>query len=180
MNLPRAIFLLLATVPAALADGGMPIGQSEADGLRITLFASPLPVRAGPMDAGVLVQEIPSNRPAAGAEVRLSVRLVAGSTGRPVRMPAWCSTLAAGSDVLATSAHSANKLLVGAYLPLSEPGRWEVAVEVAHRGRVTRAVFPLDVAPPPPPLAAWWPFLAMVPAAIALYAWRARILRRPA
>jgi len=180
MMVRAAIFFLLAAVPVLFADGGLPVGQVEADGLRVTLFASPIPVRAGPLDASVLVQEISSNRPATGAEVRLSARQVGLSTGRPVRMPAWCSSVTPGTAVPATAAHSANKLLVGAYLPLSEPGRWEVTVEVGYRGGVTRAVFPLDVAAPPPPVAMWWPLLAMGPLGVALYAWRARILRRRA
>ncbi len=178
MRLRAAVFLMLAVAPGLFADGGLPVGQVEEDGLRVTLFAAPVPVRAGPLDASVLIQEMPSNRPVTDAEVRMSVRQVGISTGRPVRMPSWCSSVASGTAVPATAAHSANKLLVGAYLALSEPGRWEVTVEVGYRGGVTRAVFPLNVAPPPAPLVTWWPLLAMVPLGVALYAWRARILRR--
>lgn len=180
MRAVLAIVLVLAAVRVGLADGGVPVGQVEADGLRITLFAQPVPLRAGPLDATVLVQDTASNRPVSDAEVRLSARMIGIPTGRTVRLPAWCSASASGVPVPATAAHSANKLLVGAYLPLSEPGRWEVTAEVGHGGRVTRAVFPLDVGSPPPPFLAWWPLLAMVPLGVAVYAWRARILRRDA
>lgn len=159
------------------ADGGRPVGQADADGLRVTLFSASLPVRAGAFDAGVLIQEIPSNRPVANASVTLSARNVGPSPGRPVRMPAWCSSRDPGSEVPATSSHSANKLLLGAYLPLTAPGRWEISVSIRRGATLTRVVFPLDVAPPAPPLGTWWPLVALVPLAIAAYAWRTTFAR---
>jgi len=159
------------------ADGGRPVGQADANGLRVTLFSASLPVRAGAFDAGVLIQEIPSNRPVTDASVTLSARNTSPVASRPVRMPAWCSARDPGSEVPATSSHPANKLLLGAYLPLTAPGRWEITVSIRRGEALTRAVIPLDVAPPAPPLGTWWPLVALVPLAIAAYAWRTTFAR---
>jgi hypothetical protein len=175
MRVPALIFVLTASW--LHADGGRPIGQADADGLRVTLFSSSLPVRAGALDAGVLVQEIPSNRPLADASVTLSARNTGRSQGRPVQIPAWCSSRDPGSEIPATASHSANKLLLGAYLPLPSPGRWEIAVSIRRGETRTRVIFPLDVAPPAPPMSTWWPLIALVPLAIAAYAWRTSFTR---
>lgn len=169
----RLLFIFCLTASWLQADGGRPVGQAEADGLRVTLFAASIPVRAGALDAGVLIQEIPSNLPVTEADVSLSTQNASRSAGPPVRMPAWCSTLSPGSEIPATTAHSANKLLFGAFLPVPASGRWEVAVTIRRGPARTRVVIPLDVAPPATPVATWWPLLAIVPLAVALYAWQA-------
>jgi len=171
-----AVTFLLA-VPALLrADGGVVIGQIDRDGLRVTVFAAPVPIRAGPLDVTLLVQEIPSNQPVPDAVVICSVQKVGPPSPSPVRLPAWCSAIVPGARIPATSAHSRNKLLFGAYLPITEPGRWELTVHLA-RGPVSfSAALPLDVSAPQPPLSTWWPLIALVPAAILLYVWRASLL----
>jgi len=166
---------LLATTSSHLrADGGITVGQAERDGMRVTVFAAPVPIRAGPLDVTLLVQEIPSNRPVTDASVACSVRKLSPPSPSPFRLPAWCSTIAPGSRIPATPAHSRNKLLFGAYLPLTEPGRWELSIHVTRGPANFTSAFPLDVAAPQPLLSIWWPLIALVPAAILLYASRNR------
>ena len=168
------VALLVMASALVHADGGTTVGQIERDGMRVTVFASPVPIRAGPLDVTLLVQEIPSNRPVTDAIVACSVRKLSPPFPGPFRLPAWCSTIAPGSRIPATSAHSRNKLLFGAYLPLTEPGRWELSIHVTRGPANFTSAFPLDVAAPQPLLSIWWPLIALVPAAILLYASRNR------
>lgn len=180
--MPRSIFLtatiaLLLTSSTLLnADGGITIAQIERDGLRVTVFAAPVPVRAGLLDVSFLVQEIPSNRPVGDAGISCSVRKLSPPSPDPVRLPAWCSTITPGTRILATSGHSGNKLLSGAYIPIPEAGRWELSVYVARASGDFTATVPLEVSPPLPPFSTWWPVIALVPCGILLYFWRARLL----
>jgi len=181
MPMPRyfffAVALLVATSSLLRADGGITVGQIERDRLRVTVFAAPVPIRAGPLDVTFLVQEIPSNQPVTDASVACSVQKVGPPSPGAVRLPAWCSTIVPGALIPATAAHSRNKLLSGAYLPLTEPGRWELGVHVARGPARFTAALPLDVSAPQPPLWTWWPLIALVPAAILLYVWRSCLRR---
>ena len=172
-----AIALLLAAPALLRADGGITLGQIDREGLRVTVFAAPVPVRVGPLDVTLLVQEIPSNQPVTDAVISCSVQKVGPPSPVPVRLPAWCSTIAPGASIPATPAHSRNKLLSGAYLPLTEPGRWELNIQVTRGPTSFSASLPLDVAAPQQPLSTWWPLIALVPAAILLYVWRAFLVR---
>ena len=171
--------MLVVLLPLALfADGGVSVGQLKKDSLRVTVFAAPVPIHAGPLDVTVLVQEISSNQPVTDAAIGFSLQKVSPPSPDRVRLPAWCSSSPPGSWVEASSAHSNNKLLSGAYLPLPESGRWQLTLRIT-RGAVdfTESLL-LDVAPPQNLLAVWWPLVALVPLAIALYAWRAALVRR--
>jgi hypothetical protein len=176
----RRIFtaaLFLASSALLRADGGITIGQIDREGLRVTVFASPVPVRAGPLDVTFLVQEIPSNQPVTDAAIVCWVQKLSPPSSNPVRLPAWCSSIAPGTRIPATTAHSSNKILSGAFVPLTEPGRWELEVQVSRGPVDFTAAVPLDVAAPPEPLSTWWPLVALVPCGILLYIWRTLLLR---
>ena len=54
------MFFLHLTLLAAVcchADGGAILARQTINGLGLTVFASPAPLRAGPVDVSVLVQE---------------------------------------------------------------------------------------------------------------------------
>jgi len=171
-----AIALLLTSSSLLNADGGVTIAQIDRDDLRVTVFAAPVPVRAGLLAVSFLVQEIPSNQPVGEAGISCSVRKLSLPSHESVRLPAWCSAITPGTRIPAIAGHSGNKLLSGAYVPIPEAGRWELSVHMAGtRGDYTATV-PLDVSPPLPPFSTWWPVIALVPCAILLYAWRACLL----
>jgi len=171
-----ALAVLAASALPVRADGGVPVGQRDEDGLRVTVFASPVPLRAGAAEIGVLVQE--NGLPVSDASVTLSPVKTGGPSGERVRAPAWCAVTGPGGKIPATGAHSGNRLLKGAFLPLTESGLWELGVEVKRGDRALAFSIPLIVGPPARPLATWWPLIALVPAAIALYAARAALARR--
>lgn len=172
-----ALVLVLAAPALLHADGGITIGQIDRGGLRVTVFAAPVPIRAGPLDITLLVQEIPSNQPVTDVAIACSVQKISPPSRSPIRLPAWCSAIAPGTRIPATTAHSRNKLLAGAYLPLTEPGRWELSIHVTRGPIAFTASLPLDVSAPQPPLSTWWPLIALVPAAILLYVWRSFLIR---
>lgn len=170
--------LLILLVPLRLfADGGVAVGQFENGSLSVTVFATPVPVHAGPLDVTVLVQEIPSNQPVADASIGFSLQKVSPPSPDRVRLPAWCSSSPPGSWIEASSAHSNNKLLSGAYLPLPESGRWQLTLRITRGATDITESLLLDVAPPQNLLALWWPLMVLVPLAVVLYAWRAILIR---
>ena len=176
MKRPIAIAFLLASVSFVLADGGVPIGQIEKDGIRVSVFALPFPARVGPLDVSFLVQEIPSNQPITDADISCTVRNLDPVPLPSARLPAWCASVVPGAVYPATRAHAKNKLLKGTYVPLTGPGRWNLQFRVQHKGFDFLGSLPLAVAPPRSPLADWWPLLLLPPLAIALYIWRLRLL----
>ena len=107
--------LLLSTAPLN-ADGGA-VQLSEVKGpYRLTVFTSPTPLRAGPIDISVLVQAASTGSVVADAEVTLKVN--------PLNRP---------TEVLAEPANRANatnKILLAASFELPSPGSWEVRLEV--------------------------------------------------
>ena len=174
--LTAAIALLLTSSSLLNADGGIAIAQIDRDGLRVTVFAAPVPVRAGLLDVSFLAQEIPSNQPVGDAGISCSVRKISPPSPDPVRLPAWCSAITPGTRISASAGHAGNKLLSGAYVPIPEPGLWELSVHVARASGDFTAAVPLDVSPPSLPFSTWWPVIALVPCGILLYIWRARLL----
>lgn len=169
--------LLFASAALLLADGGITLGQIDREGLRVTVFAAPVPIRAGPLDVTLLVQEISSNQPVTDAVVTCSLQKSGPPSPSSLRLPAWCSAIVPGARIPATLAHSRNKLLFGAYLPLTEPGRWELNIQVTRGPTSFSSTLPLDAAAPQQQLSTWWPLIALVPAAILLYVWRTTLLR---
>ena len=63
-----AVAVLLLSAPAAWPDGGVVRSRETRGGLVVTVFTAPDPLRAGPQDVSVLVQD-PSGTPVLHAEV---------------------------------------------------------------------------------------------------------------
>ena len=171
------LFALFLTIPPVFADGGIVIGEKDGDGLRITIFAQPVPLRAGPADFSVLVQEIASRQPVMDADVRLSLKKLSAPSPEKAWAPPYCQVPGADGDIVLRHDLSLNKMLCAAMVAISEAGRWELSVTAVSGERRVVATLPLDVAAPRKPISTWWLEIAMMPATIALYAWRAYILR---
>lgn len=160
LRLALATLLLLATAVRARGDGGAVVLRGSADGLEMTLFGEPAPLRVGDADLSVLVQDVGSGATILDGEVDLVLEPPAGS-GRP--------EVRARLD----AAHATNKLLRAAAVVLGEAGTWTARVEVARGGqRSSRVEGPVDVAPARPALLRLWPWLAIPFVACALFAWR--------
>lgn len=146
----------------ALADGGTLRLTRAAGPFVVTVFTAPEPLVVGAADVSVLVQQRGSSAVLLDATVALRVR---APDGTERRLPASHATVG-------------NRLLQAALLPLSQPGRWQLAIEVRHGSAAATVACELLVGSAPPRLAAQWPPLALPPLAIALYLWRERLLRR--
>ena len=150
-----AAVVTAATARAARADGGLVRASSARSGLLVTLFTTPTPLRTGPADVSVLVQDAATRATLLDAQV--TVRVSAQHEGA---LP-----LTARLD----RASAANKLLQAATVVLPVPGPYRIVAE-ARRG-VARAVVAADVTvePPIPPLLALWPYLALPPAVVGIF-----------
>lgn len=162
---PRQQILVLAVLLAAAAargDGGLIRLNESAGPFVVSVFTAPTPLRVGPIDVSVLVQNAVDHAPVLDAEVQVTLR--AADIER---------------TTAATHAAATNKLLYAASLDVPEPGRWSLVAEVragAHDVAVSCAI---DVAPPPPPVVAFWPYLALPGVLIALFAVHQWLKARP-
>ena len=153
----------LMTLTAPLfADGGAVLSRQEAGPFLITVFAAPVPLRAGPIDLTVLVQARDSLQPVLDADVSIHLN-------GPSEMAASASR-----------SKAQNKLLYAATLNLPQAGQWEYAVSVhngAGRATISGAI---QAGPPAPPLASYAFYLAIPPLMIAIFALHQWLSRRDA
>lgn len=136
--------------PPAAADGGVVCGSAAAAGLRLTVRVAPTPVRVGPAEIAVLVQDDASARIRPDVPVRIALE------GAP-----WC-----GPAEQAPPGTSGGGLLRGVRKEVLAPGPIRI-VATAGETSVTCA---LEVEDALPPLVERWPLLAVPPLAVALYA----------
>jgi hypothetical protein len=129
----------------------------------ITVFASPVPPRAGPVDVSVLVQDAVTGEPA--PQARVLVR--ATPRGNP------------GGEIshLATPEAATNKLFQAAVFDLPGPGSWDVEVVFEDQTGALRVHFEMQVGeslPAPGEMAPWvaWPAAAIL--LFGVHQWLAR------
>ena len=144
------------------ADGGAIRVSESKDGYRITVFSAPTPLRAGPVDISVLVQD------AATGDV-LTESLVTVRTIKSGR-----HTL----EYPATSEAATNKLLQAAQFELPEPGRWELQVQIEGVHGRTVIAAELEAAESLPRWRELWPWIAWPAIVIALFGVHQILVRR--
>src|SRR4029077_2177515 len=98
----------------ANGDGGTVRLSLMRSGYLITVFSSPSPFRAGPVDISVLVQDASTGEPV--PQARVTVRMTKMGL-EPLEYPA-------------THEVATNKLLHAAEFEIPTPGRWKLEVEV--------------------------------------------------
>jgi hypothetical protein len=153
------IVLLVIGLLAPLAvhgDGGT-VQLREASGqFVVTVFTTPDPPRAGPIDTSVLVQDRETGRVILDATVNLAFQPVGG----------------ANPQILARATHgqAKNKLLQAATVNVPAPGWWAIQVSVSRGREEVVLATKLRVMRAAPRLTTMWPFLIFPPFAIALFA----------
>jgi hypothetical protein len=153
----------LAWATTAAADGGLVRISQPAGPFVVTVFSAPTPLRAGPVDLSVLVQE-----PGGAAVLDAEVRLILERRGeRPTPI-----------ELAATRAQATNKLLYAAPFELPAAGTWQVEVTVARGADRATVAFAVDAAPPLPPWRAYWPYFALPAVGAALLALREWLVLR--
>lgn len=136
--------------------------QQKTNSLLITVFAAPAPLRAGPVDVSVLIQNIENDQPVLDAQVQIILRSESGVTVRAI----------------ATRAEAKNKLLYATLVNLAESGRWLIDVEVKQGTGDSKVAGSLVVAQALPFLLGYWRWLALPPIAIAVFVLNQRLKSR--
>ncbi len=155
----------LLLLPAVLhADGGAVRFAGQVGAYRVTVFTVPTPLRAGPVDVSVLVQNPDTGDllPDASVLVRLTP---AGQDGPALEQPA-------------THAAATNKLFQAAVVDLPAAGRWHLEVVINGTRGPAAAPLELDVAGPLPRWLEMLPWIAWPVVPIVLYGLH-QVLGRP-
>jgi hypothetical protein len=135
----------------ALADGGRLRAYEETGDFRVAIFTRPEPLAAGPADVSVLVQDRETGEALLDADVTL---VLSGPDGRASELPA--------------RRHARNRLFYGAAAELS-PGAWTVTARIRTAAAAGEARAAFEVGEAPRAVGAW-PYLALPPLAVALFA----------
>jgi hypothetical protein len=146
----------------AKADGGAVRLRGRAGGYEVAVFTSPTPLRAGPVDVSVLVQDAATR--ACVPDVRVSVRLTGPGAGDPLEYPA-------------TEEAATNKLLRAAVFQLPEPGEWDIEVAIEGPRGPALVRFRVQAEEPLPRWRDLWPWFcwpALIVALFAVHRMRAR------
>lgn len=172
----RLIIGLVLSVAPVWADGGAIIARQTVNGRAFTVFASPAPLRAGPVDVSVLVQDEKSGKPVLDAEVEVLWSSV--SPDSPDWLPPCCSMETGPGAVTATRGHSQNKFLYSAIVPVRSAGASEFVIRCRTGDQEAVLSCEIEAGPPRPPVLAYWPFLALPPFAVAGFALHQHLSRR--
>jgi hypothetical protein len=168
--------VLAITVLAAACchgDGGAIIARQTINGLDVTVFASPAPLRAGPVDVSVLVQR--GAKPILDAAVEVAWR--ASSSSSEDWLPLCCAMDSKAEKIPALRAHSNNRFLYSAIVPVRSAGPSVLVITVSQGEREAVLSCDIEVRRPLPPALAFWPWLAFPPVAIAGFALHQRLIR---
>jgi hypothetical protein len=169
---------LLASALCARADGGAVLAQEKAGPWLVTLFGSPAPLRAGPADLSVMVQDASTGAPVLAQRVSLKVQ-AAASPGSEAWVPPCCSMKKNVGVVEATHAAAQNKLLYAANLILPSSGAHDVIVRIGGDSPTSELLtVPVKVEPPAPPLSHYWAWLAAPPLLVVVFGLNQRLRRR--
>ena len=163
----------------AVADGGRVALMERQGSYRISVFTSPDPLRAGPIDISVLLQDAETGNAIKNAQINVSLVPSSGRGG----------TIRA----VATNDAATNKLLSAALVELPEAGLWDVEIACLAEHGPALVKFKIDAASQS---AGWlnvWPWFSWPAAAVMLFcihrrlvsqrttantAWRAKLLQR--
>ena len=148
----------------ALADGGRVALMERQGAYRISVFTSPDPLRAGPIDISVLLQDAETGMPITNAQVNVSLTQSSGH-GRTIH-------------AVATSDAATNKLLRAALVELPEPGLWDIEIVCLAQQGSARVQFTADAGPRS---AGWmnvWPWFSWPAAAVMMFVIHRRLVSR--
>ena len=151
---------VFASAGAASADGGRLRSYGDAGDFRVAIFTRPEPLSAGAADVSVLVQDRESGQPVLDAEVTLEL---SGPGGFAAAVPA--------------GRHGRNRLFYGAAVQLA-PGAWSVTARIRRGTAESEAYASFEVENARSGALAPWPYLALPPLAVALFAANRGLRRR--
>jgi hypothetical protein len=136
-------------------DGGTLQLRERSGPFDVTVFTAPTPLRAGPLDLSVLVQDAATGELVPSASVQVSV----SRRGRP----------GASIQQAATFGAATNKLLRAAVFDLSASGWWAIEVDIQDGSKAGRVRVDLYADAPAPRWRTFWPWLSWPALVIVLY-----------
>ncbi len=140
----------------AHGDGGLLRLSARSGPYQVTVFTSPTPLRAGPADFSVLLQDATTR--AVLPDARIVFRTTSAKGTR------------ATVDHVATSRATTNRLLKAAQFELPSPGTWRVDVLVDGRLGRSDVGFPVEVSAAMPHWLDMAPWIALPIVPIGLFA----------
>ena len=165
LKLISASLLYCLQTSHASADMGRMVLSEQHGDTRISVFTSPEPLHAGPIDISVLLQHSETDQPIPDAEVNMRI------TSGEARSPAI--------HAVATQAAATNKLLRAALLELPHPGSWDVEITYIVDHKPARQLhFTIQAASQREPWFAVWPWFSWPVAVILLYGVHRRLTLR--
>ena len=138
--------------------------EKSAGPFVITAFTTPAPLRAGPVDLSLLVQNRKNRQPVLDCQAIVQLRKEGATSIRSA----------------ATHEAAQNKLLYAAQVNVPEPGLWELEVAIEHGDDSINVAGEITVAPANPVLLVYWRSLALPPLFISLFAVNQWLKRRSA
>lgn len=149
--LPILCSLCLLDSGSVWADGGAVRLMRQTASWRVTVFTSPTPLRTGPVDISVLIQDAKTGQPLLDVPVKVWAH------------PAEDPESLVGGDAMTEAA--TNKLFRAIVVDIQQPGRWDLTIEVGPEENQESLLVEVDIGAGLPNwfnLAAWigWPVLA--------------------
>ena len=157
------VFLLLSLVRSARADGGVVLGRRTGAPFSITVFFAEMPLRPGPADLSVLLEQAEGHSPILDAQVFIELDHDGGTIIRAE----------------ATRSQARNKLLYCSLINLPAAGQWKMKVHVRHGNDAAEIVSDLVVVAPHPVLLSYWQLIAAPPLFIILFLLNQWLRRAP-
>jgi len=151
--LSLAAIAVFAQSYTVLADGGVVQMQRSAGPFVITVFTAPAPLRSGPVEISIMIQDRNNQQPVLDAKITIILQKE-------------------GCQAIKSEARrelSKNKLLYAALLSIPGDGPWAIEATVVRNTEEHRINGVLTVAPPRPFLLTYWWALALPPVTIGLF-----------
>jgi hypothetical protein len=155
--------LILGPSSPARGDGGALRLRQRAGGYELSVFTSPTPLRAGPVDISVLVQDASTRE--CLPEEQVNVCLKTSGAGRTLK----CA---------ATTEAATNRLFHAAVFELPEPGRWDVEIAVSGRHGPVLLRFGVEADGRAPRWRELWPWFTWPALVVALFSLHLVLVRR--
>ncbi len=146
----------------AHADGGAVQFEKSAGPFVITVFTTPSPLRAGPVDISLMIQSRENQQPVLDCHALVQLHKEGAMSIRSE----------------ATHEAAQNKLLYAAQVKVPEPGPWELEAAIKHGNDLINVAGEITVASSNPVLLIYWRSLALPPLFISLFAVNQWLKRR--
>src|SRR6266850_8465610 len=150
------MFILICVPPlvrVARADGGVVMCQRTSAPFTITLFSTETPLRPGPADLSVLLEQPDGRSPILDAQVFMELEHEAGMIIRAE----------------ATRSQARNKLLYCSLINLPAAGHWKIRLHISRSNTRAEMLSDLVVAAPQPVFLSHWELIAVPPIIITLF-----------